>query len=146
MAVDHFLDRHRAGHGVALAEECRRGAQDETAGPPERPQNGRTDPPFGHDPIERRQMATLDPQHFLDDGGTCGLAKNGELAPVDLHRAEFAGLIDPDHPFDLGPPGRIARQRRTGFRRSPHLAAPRGLARPAMARLKSPSPKQAARL
>ena len=67
---------------------------------------------------------SLGGQHFLDHGRTLGLAKNRELAPVDLHRAEFAGLIDPDHPFDLGRPRRIARQRRSRLARSTHFTAP----------------------
>jgi len=71
-------------------------------------------------------MAGLLLGHMADLVSAATMADHRELAVIDSHSAVLAGMIDPDHPLDLGFGDWIAGQVRRPFRGH---ATPRGIPR-----------------
>src|SRR6185437_2013551 len=125
MLVDYFLDRDRAGHRRALAEERRRGAQGVARDMPQRRQHRRPHATLDDEPVEGIEMALLLLGHAADDRCRGGAAEHRELAVIDALRAIFAGVIDADHAGQLFPARGIARQTMWTAHAASRCAAPR---------------------
>src|SRR6266567_4733523 len=87
MLVDHFLDRDRAGHRGALAEERARRTQRVARDVPERRERGRPYTMLAHQFLEALEVPALLLRHLADNAAGRGLAEHGELAFVDADGA-----------------------------------------------------------
>ncbi len=79
---------------------------------PERQQCRGTHPPLGDQGRERVEMHLLLRLHVAQQLGLVTAPEHRELTLIDAFGAIFAGMVDPDHPFDRRTWRHIARQRR----------------------------------
>ena len=117
MLLYDVLDRDRAGHCRALAEQGAGGAEREAGGVPDRRQRGRPHAPFDDQPVEGLEMLLFLFGHPADRLADRAVAEHGKLAGIDARRAVFAGMVDADHPRHLFA--------RVGIAGQPVIAGPR---------------------
>ena len=106
MFVDRFFHRRGAGKGGFLAHRGGGRAQRKTGHAPQGLQRGGPHAALIHQPVEGLQVPLFLLGHVLDglDTGRRTLApfQHRKLAFINPHRAIFAGMIHPDHRFDVG--------------------------------------------
>src|SRR5260370_29116045 len=96
MLVDHFLDRDRAGHGGALAQERRRRAEGEAGDMPQRREQRRPHAALDNESVESGKVAFLLLGHAADHRRGGGAAEHRELSLIDAGGAVLAGVVDAD--------------------------------------------------
>jgi hypothetical protein len=110
MLVDDLLDRDGAGHRGARPQERGCGAQGVAGDMPQRLQQGRAHMARAHQFVEGGEVALFLPGHPADFVARPAAPDHRQLAVIDPHRAVFAGVVDPDHRFDVGLRHRVAGQ------------------------------------
>jgi hypothetical protein len=73
-------------------------------------EHGRPHVARAHQFVEGGEVALFLPGHPADFVARPAAPDDRKLAVIDPHRAVFAGVVDPDHRFDVGLGHRVAGQ------------------------------------
>ena len=105
MFADHFLDGNCAGHGRLRSHGGCHRAKGKAGRAPDGIQKRRAHLAFVQQRFEGFEMLDLLLHHMLDFGAGRMVAKDGQLATVDLLGGSLSGVIDTQESLDVAPSG-----------------------------------------